>query len=183
MDETNGAGDRVLLAQPEDDVVVVRTVGRGNLELSPNLRLVSDRLNRDDYSPRYVMDLCQCDSLDSTYMGVMASMGMHQSSCGKGRLTVVNASDVTERQLNILGLNHILDIHKRGPASEYPPTDVDGFSKVEAPETSRYASIVHMIESHQALVDAHTGNEVKFRNVMAALANSLQREKDRQLSP
>jgi len=44
---------------------------------------------------------------------------------------------------------------------------------VEETGQSRFERIVHMIESHEALIDACSGNEIKFRAVLETLNESL----------
>ena len=180
MSETRSQGCQILFATPEDGVVVLRAVGRATLDVSPSLRAVADAFNRPDYSPRYIVDLAECHTLDSTFMGVVASMAMHQTAHGDGsRLLVVNADATTERQLTILGLNYLLDIHPAHVEGQAPEADESAFQEARLMALSRFERIVHMIESHQALIDTNSGNEVAFKDVMTSLDESLEREKRR----
>ena len=180
MNETGARKAQILFATPEDNVVVLRAIGRGTLDVSPSLRAVVDAFNRSDYSPRYIVDLAECPTLDSTFMGVLAAMAMHQTARGDGsRLIVVNADATTQRQMSILGLNYLLDIHTAHPDDGAPQADESTFEEARPRELSRFQRIVHMIESHQTLIDANSGNEVAFKDVMTSLDESLEREKRR----
>ena len=174
MSESPSKG-QIRYAQADEEVFVVRVVGRGNHELSHNLKNLFERLNRKDYSPAYIIDLDRCVSLDSTFMGTMAAMALHQSSSRKDRSVVVNANATTGRQLAMLGLNYLLDIH----ATHASATNVgdEDFRKAESTEPlSRTDRIIHMIEAHQHLTDLSSGNELQFKGVLDALTDSLEQE-------
>ena len=173
---------KVLYAQPAEDIVIVRVVGRGALELSPALRNLARELNRYDYSPAYVIDLEQCPALDSTFMGTIASIGLHQTACRKDRAVVVHTDPTTRRQMGMLGLGYLLDVRPSGEASDevlgdFPAGSSDSFDEAELASQTRFERIVHMIESHEALIDVSSGNETKFRAVLETLSESLALEK------
>jgi len=167
----------VLYARPEADVVVVRVVGRGDLELSPQVKAVSDGFNRPDYSPRYIVDLEQCPSLDSTFMGALATVALHQTACQAGRMVVLNANATAESQMEKLGMKYLVDL--RSECTHDAPAPAEGFQAPPVLEQSRFERIVHMIECHRALVDADSGNEAVFRPIIQSLSDSLAREATR----
>lgn len=165
---------QILYAQNEDDIVVIRVEGRGNHELSHALKNVVKKFNTRDFSPRYIIDIKDCICLDSTFMGTMAAMALHQTTCRKDRASVVNSNATTERQLTMLGLNYLLDIRTASAKESKKDTE---FQKAEAAQPeSRFDQILHMIEAHETLVDADSGNEIKFQAVLKTLGESLRRE-------
>jgi anti-anti-sigma regulatory factor len=166
---------QIFFGQLADQVVVVRIVGRGNHELSPTFKRLVDSLNRPDYSPRYVLDLSECVGLDSTFMGTMATLALHQMACRKDRVVLVNANAVTRRQMTTLGLNYLLDIQRDGGGE--PTIDRENLQKVQrAEDQSRFDKLVHMIQAHETLVDVNSGNDVIFRQVLDNLHQSLEQE-------
>ncbi len=167
----------IQYAQTADDVVVVRVVGRGDHRLSHALKTLADRFKRPGYSPRFLFDIRDCTALDSTFLGILAALALHQKSCRPDRTVLFNANPTTERQLTTLGLNYLLDI-RAGGANGALPSSVQ-FQNAEIASTeSRFQQIVHMIEAHQTLVDISSGNEVLFRQVLDSLQESAQHEKD-----
>ena len=172
---------QVLYAQADNDIVVIRVAGRGNFDLSPSLKRVAERFSGPRSSPRYIMDLAQCPSLDSTFMGMMAAMGLHQMTCIKEKIVVVNVNGTTETQLTKLGLKYLLDIH--GKDASVLPVPESEFQASRPEAQSRFEQTVHMIESHQALIDANSGNEIQFRSVLDSLSASLDRETRGRTSP
>ena len=166
--------DRVLYAREDDDTILVRIMGRGNHELSHTFKSLIDSVNTDSSSGDYIIDLSQCTCLDSTFMGTMAAMALHQTSVRGDRPVVVNANATTERQLTTLGLNYLLDVCHE---SMEVATDNKEMKAVEGKcDISQYERITHMINAHETLVDADSGNEVKFRGVLDALNQSLEEE-------
>ncbi len=170
-DEPNN--DRVLYAEEENDIVLARVIGRGNHALSHAFKSMIDKLNTDSTSKHYIIDLSQCTCLDSTFMGTMAALALHQNSCRGDRPVIINANSTTERQLSTLGLNYLMDV-----CHEPKKVDSKNLKEAEAGEVSQYERITHMIEAHETLVDADSGNEVKFRGVLDALQDSLENEEE-----
>jgi anti-anti-sigma regulatory factor len=158
--------------------VVVRVVGRGDLGISPQLKTLGDQFNRADYSPHYILDLERCFAMDSTFMGAIAALALHQMACLNTRMVVVNASANAQSQLEKLGLKYILDL-RHGLPEEVAPVGTADFRESPSPARSRFDRIVHMMESHRALIDANSGNEIVFRPVLERLGESLEREKSR----
>jgi anti-sigma B factor antagonist len=171
-DEPNN--DRILYAEEENDTVIVRVIGRGNHALSHPFKNMVDYLNTDSTSKHYIIDLSQCTCLDSTFMGTMAAMALHQTSCRGDRPVIINANSTTERQLSTLGLNYLMDVC-------HEPKKIETTDMKEAEtknEISQYERINHMIEAHETLVDADSGNEIKFRGVLDALNDSLENDQE-----
>ncbi|HPS03324.1 MAG TPA: hypothetical protein PLA90_17430 [Candidatus Sumerlaeota bacterium] len=166
----------IQYAQLPDDVVVVRVIGRGDHRLSLALKTLGDQFKRPNYSPRFLFDIRDCTALDSTFMGILAALALHQKSSRQERTVLVNANPTTERQLTTLGLNYLLDI-RAGGANGILQTPVQFQNAETAATESRFQQIVHMIEAHQTLVDISSGNEVLFRHVLDSLQESAEHEK------
>ena len=164
----------IQFAALDDGIVVLRIVGKGDYEISGQLRAISDRYSSHGPCPRYIVDLGNCPSLDSTFMGEIASMALYQRSHRADQLVVVNANANTRCQMGKLGLKHILDLRQ----DSLPEGVCDGavFQSSAPRPLSRFEQIIHMIECHQALIEADSGNEVRFRGVLQSLQDSLARE-------
>lgn len=160
-----------------EDIVVIRVSGRANYQNSLALRQVFDRTSTDTRSPRYVFDLERCDSMDSTFMGVVASIGLHQRRLTGTKSTVVNVRPHVKELLDLLGLKFLLAIREFEPdgAARAPQVHDARFADVPAPDISRLDRIILMIEAHERLIDVDSQNEVKFRDVLETLHDSLER--------
>jgi anti-anti-sigma regulatory factor len=173
------SNSQVCYALAPDDVVVVRIVGRGTFDLSPRLTALSNILGRPDYSPRYILDLGQCTTLDSTFLGAIATLAIHQIYCTNTHTIVVNANAVAARQIETMGLQYLVDMHSP-PLSETDAVSEPDFKRVAPPKQSRTDRLLHMIASHEALIDANSGNEILFRPVLESLQDSLERAKNQE---
>jgi len=170
-DDKNKA--QILYAQPAEDVVVVRVVGRGNFDLSPRLKQIFEAFDQPDWTPHFILDVAKCPSLDSTFMGVIAQMALRQLALQQDRLQVLNANPNTSTQLEKLGLGYLLDIREDSGRATVADED---FHNARSHSQSRVDRIVHMIESHRNLIEAHSQNEEEFRSVLNSLKASLEKE-------
>jgi anti-anti-sigma factor len=172
------AQDRISFAELSGGVVVIRVAGRGSFANSVELKKLTDHL-AETYGPgeyHFIVDLGECPTMDSTFMGVLASVGLRQKRDGLDLLTVVNATEHARRLMQTLGLTHFMDI--RGADHDIQKSVGQGQFQTARPEqVSDFGRIIHMIEAHEQLCDADTENAVRFRDVLKYLHESLDREK------
>jgi anti-anti-sigma factor len=177
--ERGVAQDTVCFAELPHGVVIVRISGRGTFTNSVELKRLGDYMS-DRYSgekPHFVVDLEHCATMDSTFMGVLASVALRQQRDVGDKLVVVNANPQNYRLLHTLGLAHFMDVRTNNDAA--PRVDDSRFHAAETDDVSRMDRIVHMIEAHQSLCDADSQNEVRFESVLKYLNESLKRESDK----
>lgn len=163
--------DPIQYACLADAIVVIRVNGKGTHLISPSLCYVFDTTRKMLPPPRYIIDLDNCTTMDSTFMGTLASIGLFQRQATGSSAIVINMQDHVRRLLNTLGLKYILDMRK-------DHVDMNAESKLEAapnPELSRMQRICMMLEAHERLVDVDSENEVKFEGVLKSLRDSLGR--------
>jgi anti-sigma B factor antagonist len=171
--------DTICFAELSGGVVVIRILGRGSFANSVELKELAEHVARSHGPGAYhfIVDLAECSTMDSTFMGVLASVGLRQRREGHDQLTVVNANDQSRRLLQTLGLAHFITVRRGdGPVPDHQPHDQD-FSCTTPREVSRAERIAHMIEAHQNLVDIDSDNAVRFESVLKYLNDSLNREK------
>ena len=63
----------------QDNVAVVRVTGRGTFLNSVPLKKFADQLTADGKPRQFIIDLKDCETLDSTFMGVLASISLRQT--------------------------------------------------------------------------------------------------------
>lgn len=173
--------ESILYARLPEDIVVIRVVGRGSHTTSLSLREVISQTSSDTHCPRYIFDLDQCATMDSTFMGLMASLALKERRIAGCKPIVVNMNAHVRQLLTNLGLKHILDM-REGPAKETAamPTGDGAFEQVKAPEVDKVNRIVMMIEAHEKLIDIQGDNEVQFKGVIQSLKESLDRTRNAQ---
>ena len=170
--------ESIQFARVPGDIVVIRVFGRGTHQNSTALRNAFELTGSDDHCAHYVFDLERCTSMDSTFMGVLASIALRQKRLHGSRPTVSNASPHVREQLDILGLKYILDLREHVSDEATGPGGASAFESVPAPEMSKVDRIVLMIEAHERLIDVDGQNEIKFEGVLQSLRESLDRHKD-----
>lgn len=170
--------DTISFAELRGGIIVVRVVGRGSYANSVEFKRLADHMV-SRYGPgnyHFVIDLENCATMDSTFMGVLASIGLRQKRDDTERLTVVNANEQNLRLLQTLGLSHFMNVRPMGK-SEQLNVKNGAFQVAERQELSKTDRIVHMIEAHENLTDADAENAVRFESVLKYLHESLDREK------
>jgi anti-sigma B factor antagonist len=158
--------------------VYVRVVGRGTFQNSRPLRLFA--LQKIDEGQReFVLDLGQCQGMDSTFVGVLASIGLRLRQNGKlAAVQIVNISPRNLELLETLGLDRLFTMNSSTP----PPLAEADYRKL--PDTD-LTQITHpldkdettdlMMEAHDNLVRADERNAPKFRELTRFLREAVER--------
>jgi anti-anti-sigma factor len=171
--------DTVCFAELPEGVVIVRISGRGTFTNSVELKRLGDYMSERYAGDKahFIVDLEHCTTMDSTFMGVLASVALRQKRDAGDKLVVVNANPQNYRLLHTLGLAHFMDVRTNNEIT--PLVDDARFHSAETDEVTRTDRIVHMIEAHQSLCNADSQNEVRFESVLKYLNESLKRESDK----
>ena len=166
----------VEFAQCRGQVAVIRLVGRCSFQNSAYLQKAAEVCERELGPCSFVLDLDRCESMDSTFLGVLAGIALRQRQVGQSNLIAVNVSPRLRRSMSLLGLTHVLDLRDRQP-------DGQAVQQVEVGESDRIAmsraeQVAHMIQAHHRLIELDSGNEIRFDDVMKYLEESLSRARE-----
>jgi len=167
-----------MFAELTDGVVVIRVLGRGSFANSVELKKLAESLAEKHATDHYqfILDLHDCSTMDSTFMGVLASIGLRQKRDGNAQMAIVNANEQSTRLLQTLGLSHFINVRREGQTPDAAFSAAD-FQCVGQHDVSKMERIIHMIEAHQNLCDVDNSNNVRFESVLKYLHESLDREK------
>ncbi len=149
-----------------DRVVFLRVEGRGTLQNSAGLRdAVRQMIQRGHRE--FIVDLEDCESMDSTFMGTLAGAALRLREFEGGGLSVVRVNDRSRELLTGLGLDHLFPIasDQSQPVSPEETVPVGNGSAAD----SRQAAL----EAHEALVRAYADNAIKFRDVIEFMKQEL----------
>lgn len=168
--------DSISFAALPEDLVVVRITGRGTFHNSMELRRLADAIvsQKKVPSPHFIIDLEHCITMDSTFMGVLASIGLRQLKQTGKKLVVANANPQNLRLLTTLGLSQFIDV--RESHEEALQVSEDDFQCMIREDVSRTERIIHMIEAHRDLCQADPTNNLRFESVLKYLNDSLDHE-------
>jgi anti-anti-sigma factor len=178
MEHQKPQPETVFFARPAADIVVIRIDGRGSNLNSPAFQQVADGCFAQNPKTRFIIDLENCPTMDSTFMGALGGISRRQFRAGTGMTTVVNMSAQVHRLLEILGLDQVLDLRQEPTGQPIPP--VEGYEIGQPPELSRIERTIHMIQAHEELVSLDGQNEVRFEGVLQHLRQSLERQRSQE---
>lgn len=161
--------------------VHVRVVGRGTFQNGqPLRRYATDLLGRG--CDQFFVDLSQCQGMDSTFLGVLAGIGLRLVQSGRaGKIHVVNVSARNMELLQTLGLDRLFDINITGrdhTQHAFPPED--GFQMLPDSDIvdttkrlNKYETANFMLEAHDNLVKADPRNAPKFQDLTKFLRDKV----------
>ena len=175
-EKTQQPCESILFAVCADDIIAIKVVGRGTHLNSPSLQEVADEFFALNAATRFIVDLAECPSMDSTFMGTIAGITLRQRSAHSGLTIVLHANEQNRRLLDVLGLSRVLEFRDDGAECPRNTEYVEGIN----PEMSRMERTLHMIDAHERLLNIDTSNEVKFQGVLESLRESLDKERNRQ---
>jgi len=158
--------------------VYARVVGRGTFQNSQPLRQFA--LEKIDQGQKeFVIDLGPCQGMDSTFLGMLAGIGLRLRQNGPtASIHIVNINAHNLDLLRTLGLDRLFLINAKAPASpseaEYhqlPDTDITQLKHpLDKDETADL-----MIEAHDNLVRIDPRNTPKFKELAGFLREAVER--------
>ncbi len=160
-----------------DDIVLIRVHGRGSFLNSRFLKDFLEKMLSINYS-NFMFDLSHCQTMDSTFMGMLAGISIKLQEKGKGNICLVKPNKQCYRLLSTLGLDQILEVRSefKNPSEMNP--DFKDISPVK--EYSQKEKLIHAIESHKNLIKLESQNKVKFENVLNLLEEDLEKYRARE---
>jgi anti-anti-sigma factor len=158
----------------EEKTAWIRIEGRANFNSSVDFKALINGLAEKGYT-RFVLDLSDCVLMDSTFLGVLAGLGMRFSNNRNGApgptIELLNPNARIADLLDNLGVEHLCKIicgpelnHSRLERLEHAPGSHD------RKEISRTC-----LEAHETLMRINPKNVPKFKDVAQFLAEDLKK--------
>ncbi len=176
----NGVSKGISVNTTGNDVYV-RVLGRGTFQNGqPLRRYAADMLSRG--CQQFFVDLSQCQGMDSTFLGVLAGIGLRLTQSGHGgKVHVVNVSARNMELLQTLGLDRLFDINLAGrehTQHPFPPDDrfqllPDSDLADVARRLNKHDTANFMLEAHDNLIKADPRNEPKFHDLTEFLRQKV----------
>jgi anti-sigma B factor antagonist len=166
-----------------DNAVYVRVVGRGTFQNSqPLRRFVLEMIDRGQRE--FIVDLSQCQGMDSTFLGVLAGIGLRlQQNSHPGKVTIINANARNLELVQTLGLDLLfaIDTGEAGQSPRGAPA-ADSLRKLADSDLDEAAGSLDKVNAAKLMLDAHTDlvradkrNEPKFKDLTRFLREDLAR--------
>jgi anti-sigma B factor antagonist len=164
-----------LLVSVLDGTAFVKIVGRANFTLSVSFKTLVGELRARDYSS-FVLDLGECVTMDSTFLGVLAGFAIKladgSASAQAVCLQLLNPNQRVVDLLENLGIAHLFKLIQgtnSAPANFQPPPSQNDCTPSRE-EISRTC-----LEAHQVLMAVNPDNIPKFKDVAQFLAEDLKK--------
>jgi anti-sigma B factor antagonist len=165
-----------ILVMVEDRLACIRIKGCANFTSGTDFKTLVDEL-RQKGCDCFVLDLSECVLMDSTFLGLLAGLGLKLTTVNGGParhgVELFNPSPRITELLETLGVLNLFKITQGTfnpvtptQALEHTPTNP---SKEEVTRTC--------IEAHQTLMDLSPANVARFKDVTQFLAEGLKKSK------
>lgn len=155
-----------------DRTVRIQIAGRGTFTSSLDLKNVVNELWDRGYKS-FIFDLCDCVIMDSTFLGVLAGVGLKFDEANEKAdgcfLAIANPNERIADLLEDLGVAHLFKVIELDAAKEnlQPVAQSENNSRVEVARTC--------LEAHKTLMTLNSENAVKFKDVAQFLAEDLKK--------
>ena len=156
-----GHSNNRIEAAVANGTAYIKIFGRGTFQTVADFRdFVKKSL--DDGLAVFI-DLSNCETLESTFLGALVALCMKSKKDGECMLKLFNVSDHVKNIFNTLGLQTILDIRDAvpGDGGEYSPIESTAHDKVEITDL--------MLDAHLTLSKINERNAVEFKDVVEFL--------------
>ncbi len=170
MPGTTSQNQTQIMVACSGGIVQIRVLGRATFLNGQPLRDFGLKILQSELS-KVLIDLSQCISMDSTFMGVLAMIALRVRKKNIP-IEIVNADKEKKRLLTSLGLGNLFDFTRT--ATE----DVDWVSLCNT-KTDKQApsntleNAKTMLEAHEVLMEVSEDNIPRFRNVVEYLKQDI----------
>ena len=175
MTEMQKANTARLDAALDGQTAIVRIFGRATFAVAADLKQFGASAMQHGCR-RLALDVENCETMDSTFIGVMTGLAVRLKQSGGAGVFVLNLSEKNRDILQTLGVDRILQCHLAGAA----PDDVHELLR----RTTEYCPLLHaaqdqqaaaanMLEAHDTLIGADPANLMKFKDVVDYLRRDL----------
>lgn len=168
------AAKPVYLVDAYSDPVVIRVEGRASFQNSASVHDFIAECIRQGKS-RFVVDFQRCESMDSTFLGVLAGAAMQlrkAAAPAQGGTSSLVLARMSQRNLELarnLGLHHLTTID----CGDFPMNFGAPNVPLSAKAMTELEHAKLALEAHENLLAADEGNRTKFQDVLAFLKNRV----------
>ncbi len=159
-----------ILIGRKDGTVWFKVRSQGSLKISPLVKDAAESMFEQGVK-KFVVDLAECPSMDSTFMGTLSGIALKLRK-RDGSLDIINANQRNRNSLLNLGLDAIMQIQE-ADCEAATTADNEATTALDNEEASREQQARVMLDAHRALVDACPDNLVQFEDVIEYLRKEV----------
>jgi hypothetical protein len=179
-----------------NNLVFIKVEGKGTFQISQPLRQLSLEMIGRGYR-EFIVDLADCPSMDSTFLGVLAGMclrlqnltvadaktaGASIPGSGGAKVHLANINARCHDVLRALGIDRLFcldvcELRIGGQAAALPSrTSLQPLQQQpSAAATSRENQAAVMLEAHRTLMEIEPQNIPKFKDVVRFLSEDIEK--------
>jgi anti-anti-sigma factor len=164
-----------LLVAVVDHAAIVKVNGRANFTTSVTFKRLFNELRERGFE-RFVLDLSDCVTMDSTFLGVLAGTALKLSERrgfrnGDSKLSLVNPNPRVADLLDNLG---VADLFRTLRCEAPVPANAE-LAPATVAEPSREELSRACLEAHEILMQLSPENALRFKDVTHFLAEDLKK--------
>ena len=164
-----------LFISSRDGVYRIRVVGRATFECAPALRSLVGNLEQESFR-QVRIDLSSCTWMDSTFMGVLAMIGLRAKKIS-AEAVIVNANAQNENLLCGLGLRKVFQFTAEESGSSEPGPGEEAKTASSAPASpADLDNAKTVLAAHETLMDVDEENKRKFGNVVSMVRQEIRKK-------
>lgn len=148
-----------------EKTVWIKVAGRGSFQNSGGIKEFSRQMMNRGFR-NFIIDLKNCELMDSTFMGTVTGIALRLRELGQGKISAIHLNERNKDLLENLGLDRLIDINGDAPV-EVAPAANDLQQTMEASGAESKRDIV--LTAHEALAEADPQNAVRFKDVLEFL--------------
>ena len=156
----------------DDQFVCVKIAGRAGCACSVDFRTLLLGLHDKGYN-RFILDLTKCQLMDSTFLGVLAGLGIRFSEGPDGHPAA--AIELLNPSARISGLLENLGVAQNFKVLNGAAVRTDNLKQIESPECNPGREELQRasLEAHELLIRLNPTNAPKFKDVCKFLEEDL----------
>ena len=159
-----------VLIDSNDGVYSIKVNGRATFECAPPLRSLAKDLENVMFK-RVDVDLSACTGMDSTFMGILAMLGLRSKKID-AVMTIFNAGELNKSLLFGLGLKKLFNFSE----GEVPFGAQTGAADGAA---DKIVNAQTVLDAHKTLMDVDEENVKKFEKVVDYVQKDLDKLNDK----
>ena len=149
----------------EGGVYAVKASGRATFECAGPLRELAKKLGEEQFTVLDV-DLAECQGMDSTFMGILAMLGLRARKIGAS-MNIVNANELNRSLLYGLGLKKLFNYTQGAVAAS------SASAVASSGENSKMESAQTVLDAHKTLMEVDDENKKKFGAVVQMVQQDI----------
>lgn len=158
--------DEAILYREQDSIIYIRALGHITANVCADLKArVFDRLEAKPPINDILIDLSECDYMDSTFMGLLVGFNKRFLRYSEKPVSILQANDTCKKLLRTIGVLRLVSvIDEKRPFPE----------PLENLNSGRKAGSSLILKAHEELIEISEENEARFSTLRDVLKSSLE---------